>query len=82
MCRKWIRLTPEEVEEYAHPNRSVTGYGNCPVCCGRTMLYLVHVEPGDGEALCIRCGKDVDAPMICIDQCRQDRVQGRFKVTY
>jgi hypothetical protein len=74
MCRKWIRLTPEEAEEYVHPDCSRTGYGNCPVCLGRTILYLVHVPEGEGEALCIRCGKDVDAPMICVDQCRIDRI--------
>ena len=75
MCPKWIRLTPEEASEYPNPDVSRTGCGTCAICHGRTILYLVHVSEGEGEAFCIRCGEEVDAPMICIDQCRLDRVK-------
>ena len=82
MCPKWIRLTPEEASEYPNPDVSRTGCGKCTICSGRTILYLVHVSEGEGEAFCVRCGGEVDVPMICIDQCRLDRVKATRRACY
>jgi hypothetical protein len=65
-CRKWFRLTYDEASSYPDEHGRVSTYHICGICkTGVSHLYLVHCKEGEGEAECIRCGKDVNVIWLC-----------------
>lgn len=66
-CTKWIRITCDEAYMYPDENGRISNYKTCGTCkTGTSILHAVHVESGD--ALCTRCGKDIDLVWLCRDR--------------
>jgi hypothetical protein len=70
-CTKWLRITHEEAELYPDINGRESIYKTCGTCKkGTSILHAVHVSEGMGEALCSRCGKDIDLIWLCRERKR------------
>jgi hypothetical protein len=68
-CTKWIRITDDEEAYYPDDNGRISNYQSCATCkTGTSMLHAVHVGKGAGDAICCRCGKDIDLVWLCRDR--------------
>jgi hypothetical protein len=68
-CTKWIRISDEEEEYYPDENGRISNYKTCGTCkIGTSILHAIHVSPGTGDAICVRCNKDIDLIWLCRDR--------------
>ncbi len=70
-CTKWLRINADEAELYPDINGRTSTYKTCGTCkIGTSILHAVHVSEGMGDALCPRCGKDIDIIWLCRERTR------------